>query len=207
MFSISVEDDVPSLYLSAHNNKLQTSSKCAAGTDTRIIDSVVLHLKLQAPQDAKGFSFDFRFFTREYPEYVCREYNDFFLTLLTDESGKPLQNPDGNISFDTAGNPISVNNSFFTTCHGCESFDELYAYYPNPYKGTLNNDACGGGTAWLTTQAPINGGQVFNLDFYIWDTHDAGMDSTVILDNFRWLCEAKPGTEFAQPVENPIQIN
>ncbi|MBO4350657.1 MAG: choice-of-anchor L domain-containing protein [Proteobacteria bacterium] len=207
MFMISVEDKIPDLYLSAHNHKLQSSKSCPSEKDPRIIDSVVLHLKLQAPQNAKGFSFDFRFFTREYPEYLCSEYNDFFLTLLTDEKGKPLQNKDGNISLDKKGYPISVNTAFFTTCYGCDSFDELYAYYPKPYKGTLNADTCGGGTAWLTTQAPIEGGQIFNLDFYIWDTHDSGMDSTVLLDNFRWLCDASLNTEFAPPAENPIEIN
>ena len=206
VFSISVEDKVPDIYLKAHKNKLQTTPHCE-GSEPRIIDSVVLHLKLQAPQNAKGFSFDFRFFTREYPEYVCTEYNDFFLTLLTDEDGKPLVNKDGNISFDKKGNVISVNTSFFTTCYGCDSFDELYAYYPKPYKGKMTYDACGGGTAWLTTQAPIEGGQIFNLDFYIWDTYDASMDSTVILDNFRWLCDASLGTEFAPPADNPIEIN
>ena len=83
-----------------------------------INDSVHLHIKMRAPKNAQGFSFDFRFFSREYPYYVCSRFNDFFLTLLTDESGKPIAgvNPDGNISFDKAGNPVSVNNAFFTTC-------------------------------------------------------------------------------------------
>ncbi|MBO4350656.1 MAG: choice-of-anchor L domain-containing protein [Proteobacteria bacterium] len=240
-YGVSLEDTVPELYLSAHGNQLQTHPNCKGATNTRIIDSVVLHLKLQAPQDAKGFSFDFRFFTREFPEYVCTDYNDFFLTLMTDENGAPLQNADGNISFDTAGNPISVNNAYFTTCTApscydstafsyfgggacpanysgctedghcgkCDSFNELYAYHPNPYAGAVDysHSACGGGTAWLTTTAPITGGQVFNLDFYIWDTKDSNKDSTVILDNFRWLCDAALNTGFAPPAENPIEIN
>ncbi len=242
-FGVSIEDKVPDIYLAAHGNQLQTHPNCTAGTSTSIADSVVLHLKLQAPQDAKGFSFDFRYFTHEYPYYVCSSWNDFFLVLMTDESGKPIGNPDGNIAFDKAGNPISVNNAFFTTCKAphcsdsqafgmggmnacppsytagcqegvcgkCDSFDELYAFTPTPYVGEGNamEDAnCGGGTAWLTTQVPISGGQVFNLDFYIWDTYDVKKDSSVILDNFRWLCEASSvNTEFAPPSENPIEIN
>ncbi len=207
-FGVSVEDDVPDFYLKAHNNQLNASSKCSV-IGTFIADSVVLHLKLQAPAEAKGFSFDFRFFSREYPHYVCSTYNDFFLAILTDEKGNPIGSSDGNIAFDKEGNPITINSAFFTTCHGCESFDELFAYYPKPYQGTgdSSSDYRGGATAWLTTNASIQGGQIFNLDLYIWDTHDQTKDSTVILDNFRWLCDATQGTEFAKPIENPIQIN
>ena len=63
----------------------------------------------------------------------------------------------------------------------------------------------GGGTAWLTTKAPIQGGQIFNLDFYIWDTGDDAYDSSVILDNFQWLCSTTVNdTGFAPPIDNPI---
>ncbi|MBO4350660.1 MAG: choice-of-anchor L domain-containing protein [Proteobacteria bacterium] len=224
-------DAVPSVYLNAHGGKLESHKKCESGSYAEIRDSVVLHLKMQAPQNAKGFSFDFRFFSREYPFYVCSSFNDFFLTLLTDENGNPLVNADGNISFDENGNAVSVNNAFFTTCTApacydsmafgsldgacpgnyeqgcqnnhcgnCSNVEELYAYYPDPYI----HDGRGGGTAWLQTTAPISGGQIFNLDFYIWDTGDAAWDSSVILDNFQWLCDATLNTGFAPPIDNPI---
>lgn len=236
-FSVGWEEP-PALYLSKHGNRLESHAMCKAGGAPKIHDSVVLHLKLQAPLTAKGFSFDFRFFSREYPFFVCSQYNDFFLTILTDESGNPIVSEDGNISFDEKGNAVSVNNAFFTTCASpscydggafgflmgacpgnyeqgcvgnrcgeCGSMDELYAYYPMPYvgfgSGNNENDR-GGGTAWLTTSAPIEGGQIFNLDFYIWDTGDRVFDSTVILDNFQWLCDAKLNTGYAPPIENPV---
>ena len=218
-------DTPPNVYLKAHGNKLESHPNCSAGSTTKINDSVVLHLKMKAPQNAKGFSFDFRFFSREYPVFLCTTYNDFFLTLLTDENGAPLVNDDGNISFDKKGNAVSVNNAFFTTCVApscsganscpgnfdegcqkghcgqCDSPDDLYAYTSTPYNG---NNGDGGGTAWLTTSAPISGGQIFNLDFYIWDTYDQILDSSVILDNFQWLCDATLNTGFAPPIDNPI---
>ncbi|MBO4350653.1 MAG: choice-of-anchor L domain-containing protein [Proteobacteria bacterium] len=238
-FNTFQPDSVPKVYLQAHNNKLESHANCSAGTTTDIYDSVVLHLKLQAPKDAKGFSFDFRFFSREYPYFLCSTYNDFFLTLLTDEQGNPLVNSDGNISFDKEKNAVSVNNAFFTACRApacydtkamgftngsecpgnftgctddlcgkCDSFDELYAYYPTPFIGSGKSNSPGnrgGGTAWLTTKAPIEGGQIFNLDFYIWDTGDSAYDSSVILDNFRWLCSTTVvDTGFAPPIDNPI---
>ncbi len=222
---------IPEPYYSAHNEHLQSHKDC--GSSDSINDSVHLHIKMRAPKNAQGFSFDFRFFSREYPYYVCSQFNDFFLTLLTDESGKPLAgvNPDGNISFDKAGNPVSVNNAFFTTCanpkcrlpftssqNGCpavmacdpnantcgtgcvDGSDDLAAYYPD-YYASSNDDTRrkrGGGTAWLTTQAPVVPGQIFNLDFYIWDTSDQVLDSSVIIDNFQWKCtETQVSTDFA----------
>ncbi|MBO4350658.1 MAG: choice-of-anchor L domain-containing protein [Proteobacteria bacterium] len=223
--TFSQGDTPPDVYLKAHNYVLETHPNCSLGSTSKINDSVVLHLKLKAPQNAKGFSFDFRFFSREYPTFLCTSFNDFFLTLLTDEQGHPIVNEDGNISFDKKGHAVSINNAFFTTCVApscngagscpgnfddgcqnnkcgqCDSFEELYAYTQNPYNGHSGD---GGGTAWLTTSAPISGGQVFNLDFYIWDTTDQILDSSVILDNFKWLCDAQLDTGFAPPIDNPI---
>ena len=220
---------IPEVYSNAHNGTLQSHESCK--TSSIINDSVHLHLKLRAPDSANGFKFDFRFFSREYPQFVCSTFNDFFLTLLTDENGKPfvdtngnkqVSDEDGNITFDNAGNPISVNNSLFTTCaprscisktcpanltcnekNECGSCpdgpDALAAYYPNPFMSSSSGGR-GGGTAWLTTSAPVQPGQVFNLDFYIWDTGDSAYDSTVIIDNFRWTCSAQEvSTGYAQP--------
>jgi hypothetical protein len=238
--SMSLGGSIPEPYRTAHHNNLQTHPLCASG-GADIYDTVRLHLKMRAPKNAKGISFDFRFFSREYPYYVCSQYNDFFLALLTDASGRPIVNSgsdaDGNISFDRTGNPISVNNAFFTTCApspcngnfkkpmndkcpamlSCNSntgtcggnlctdgMDELAAYYPQFYSGGADNaqNKRGGGTAWLTTKAPVNPGEVFNLDFYIWDTGDLRFDSSVILDNFQWSCEETTNeTDFAGPIE------
>ena len=229
--SFSYGHVIPEPYRTAHSGKLQSHETC--DSSNIISDSVRLHIKMRAPKTAKGFSFDFRFFSREYPYYVCTGFNDFFLTLLTDESGKPLPgvNADGNISFDKNGNPVSVNNAFFTTCanpqchssfsqsaQGCprimscdkttntcgtectDGSDELAAYYPDYFSSATDSTQTkrGGGTAWLTTQAPVEPGEIFNLDFYIWDTGDMVYDSTVILDNFQWKCsETTVGTDFA----------
>ena len=241
---------LPAVYSSAHGGKLE--SKCSTGSASDAMnDPVHFHLKFRAPQSAKGFSFDFRFFSREYPYYVCSAFNDFFLAILTDENGNPIgDTKDGNISFDALGNPISVNNAFFTTCQGspcdgkyanssastkcppiltcteknvCGALGEdgkdntcpdgpnvLAAYYAAPYTSIDDNKfpsgasaKRGGGTAWLTTTAPVNGGEVFNLDFYLWDTGDHIFDSSVLIDNFKWSCdETTVGTGFAPPSDN-----
>ncbi len=261
---------LPEPYSTAHKGVLQSHKSCKTSSD--IFNPVHLHMKMRAPSTAYSVQFDFRFFTQEYPAFVCTPYNDFFVVLLTDENGKSLDDsqPDGNISFDEGGNPISVNNSFFTTCapyycgsspyamSACKSnsscdmstqicvnkcsdgYNDLYAYTNTPYTGSRDtcnvcfynakseiictNYPCssnmddyafwgtyvlgenkGGGTAWLTTKAPVKPGEVFNIDFYLWDTGDAIYDSTVILDNFQWGCDdslSRAGTDFAPPIIN-----
>jgi len=51
----------------------------------------------------------------------------------------------------------------------------------------------GGGTSWLTTDAPVVPGETIELRFMIWDTGhvqngdpDQWYDSLVLLDNFHW---------------------
>jgi PKD repeat protein len=124
-------------------------------------DLATLNLTLEAPDWAKSFSFDFRFMSEEYPEYVGDEYNDFFSCLL-----------DGtNIAFDTNGNITNVNNNFFDPTTTAE--------------GTVFD----GTTVLLTSKAPITGGATFELDFVVGDVSDSIYDTAVFLDNFYFSTE------------------
>ncbi|PJB37498.1 MAG: hypothetical protein CO108_20965 [Deltaproteobacteria bacterium CG_4_9_14_3_um_filter_63_12] len=206
----------PIMYTAYHNGELQTASGCPAGA-TLVNDSVLLRLTLRAPTNAQGFSFNFRFFSSEYPIYLCSAFNDFFLALLT--SAHTEIPPDHNISFDANGNPVSVNNAFFTTCvaQTCnyafmgddQDYDGCPGIAPNmtcsanqcqtsygacpdgaaalAAYGNSLNEA--GATSWLTTQAPVLPGEEITLDLHIWDTSDHILDSLVMLDNFEWLIE------------------
>ncbi len=204
----------PARYVNAHGGRLQTTAGCPAGDASAVNDSVRLRVRMRVPTNAEGFKFNFRFFSSEYPKYLCSRYNDFFLSIL--ESQHPSIPADGNISFDANNNPVSVNNAFFTTC-----VPQNCGY---SHEGTdINNDGCpdsltcqggkcvtsfgacpdgdadvlaytsdknlSGGTSWLTTQAPVVAGEIITLDFHIWDTSDHVLDSVVMLDNFEWLIE------------------
>ena len=96
---------------------------------------------------------------------------------------------------------MSCDTTSNTCGTGCtDGSVELAAYYPDYFSSATDSTQTkrGGGTAWLTTQAPVEPGEIFNLDFYIWDTGDRVYDSTVILDNFQWKCsETTVGTDFA----------
>jgi hypothetical protein len=146
--------------------------------DTEIHDDVALSLKLRAPKNATGYSFEFNFYSFEYPEWVCTSFNDQFIALV---NPPPMGSINGNISFDSKKNPVSVNIAFFQICSGCPL-------------GTAELSGTGfdswddaGATSWLTTQAPVVGGDTFDVRFAIWDTGDQKWDSTVLVDNFKWI--------------------
>lgn len=44
----------------------------------------------------------------------------------------------------------------------------------------------GGGTNWLTTDAPIIPGETITLELMVFDVGDTQWDSLTLLDNFRW---------------------
>jgi hypothetical protein len=169
-------------------------------------DATGLEIEIRPPSNAKGFSFDFKFYTYEWPGFVCSSYNDFFVAIL---SPIPMGQADGNIAFDKQGNPVSVNNAFIEVC-GCEGNP------PNPcfaggktfdcplgdfdLIGTgFGFDFCAfppcqdhGGTGWLRTNAPIDDPKApITLRLAVYDSGDGVLDTTTLLDNFRWI--AKPG--------------
>jgi hypothetical protein len=175
----SSEVSAPTDYLTAHGGALQTAPGCEPGNPV-VNDSVQLRLTLRVPTNALGFQFRFKFYSAEYPEWICTEYNDFFLAMLyTGAGGIPA---DRNISFDASGNPVSVNNAFFTVCQGCaDGTSELAG------TGYPTDDA--GATTWLTTTAPVLPGEEMVIQFHVWDTSDHLWDSLVLLDDFQWLID------------------
>lgn len=156
----------------------QDVPSCAGNTN--INDDYALEVTLRAPSNATGFQFDFDFYSYEYPEWVCTSYNDQFIALV---EPAPEGSIDGNVSFDAMGNPVSVNIAFFDVCDGCPlGTGELTGTGFDQF-----DDA--GATSWLSTTAPVEGGAEFTIRFAIWDTGDSSWDSTVLVDNFRWIAD------------------
>ncbi len=195
-------------------HSVPAASGCSVGTPGR--DSCGLKLKLRAPTNAQSFSFNFDFFTSEYPEWLCTYYNDAFVAYY---DGSLNTTSDTNISFDSQGNPVSVNNGFFEVpgwpppSGGSDpllngsGFDGVCNnnYIGSTYKW---NSICGGATGWLQTSAPVAPGEEITLHFSIWDTEDHQWDSTVLLDNFAWSASEasietgryEPGEDTAEPL-------
>ena len=163
-------------------------------------DGAALELVIKAPENAEGIAFDFSFYTVEYPYYVCSEYNDYFVVLMDPPPATALN---GNISFDNVGSPISVNNALLEVCQP-GSWGGLQFSCPK------NDTELGGtgyeghaATGWLTTQVPVTPGKSFSLRFAIWDAGDHVWDSSVLIDNFRWILDGPPPHE-TTPVPPPM---
>ena len=157
-------------------------------------DPMALELRIRAPTNAKSLSFDFDFYTYEYPVYICTEYNDFFVALL--DSQHPNTPANKNISFDSQGNPVSVNNGFLEVCepgsHGGKTFSCPLGTGELSGTGFEEHAA----TGWLQTTTAIVPGEVFTIRFAIWDMGDEILDSTVLIDNFKWdVEEGETGTD------------
>jgi putative metal-binding protein len=177
-------------YSSQHGNNLLPGS-CAGQQCTLLPtnqqvanDSVDVQLKIRVPTNAKSVSYDFRFFSGEYKSFQCSSFNDYYLAMLT--STAPGIPADHNISFDMMGHAVSVNNGFFDVCGGnglnCGNCPSGIAELSGTGMDTVN----GGGTTWLTTDAPVVPGETITLDLLIFDVGDHAYDSLVLLDNFRW---------------------
>lgn len=126
---------------------------------------------MTAPPDAQSFSFDFNFFSAEYPDFINQSFNDSFYAIL--EAPSTNQGLPTNISFDPDQNPIEVDNNYFQR-----------RFHPIPNTGTGFD--VNGSTGWLRTSWPISGGEEFTVTFTIHDEGDAIYDSMAILDNFQF---------------------
>ena len=94
---------------------------CGTGVDESTVpihDFTELRLTLLAPINAGSFTFDFNFFSEEYPVYVCQGFNDTFLAMQTSQQYPPSMYPNGfQVAFDPNGHRVNVNNSFFQDCN------------------------------------------------------------------------------------------
>lgn len=191
------------------------AAKCPV--NNRANDVINLKLELKAPPNAKGIKFDFNFYSSEWPAFICTDFNDGFIAYLT---AKGFNSGKGdNISFDKDKNPVSVNNGFFDRCTpgvttGCAGQTKGTSVCPGgtseldgtgygqngkwceqfPGGGTQSSTN-GGATGWLQSQAPVEPGETFTIEYIIWDTGDGVLDSSVLLDNFQWVSgEVSTGT-------------
>ena len=164
-------------------------------------DSVMLELVVRAPNNAAAFSIDINFHSAEFPEYVCKGFNDFFVMLLDStftSTDMNLQNPaDKNLAMDENKNSVGINlakSGLFKVCKN-------KVFPPTNFPGCLDDTELQGtgfeghgATGWLVSRGNIVPGEEFKIRMAIWDTGDHIYDSLVVLDNFKWYESAqKPG--------------
>ena len=166
-------------------------------------DSAGLRVVIKTPTNAKSLKFNLDFYTFEFPNFICSEFNDFFVAMMTP---KPAGQPDGNISFDSKGNTISVNAGFLQVCTPQQASNGqpfACALGTSQLQGTgFDQDTNSAATGWLQTTSPVpKPGDDITLLFAIWDSGDGILDSTVLLDNFSF--DVTPAKTETQPLPPP----
>ncbi|MCC6554623.1 MAG: putative metal-binding motif-containing protein [Polyangiaceae bacterium] len=172
-------------------------------------DGAALEVTVRVPLNAGGFAFDFDYFTYEFPNFVCSPFNDMFVALL---SPPPAGHPDGDISFDSQGNTVSVNSVFLEVCGcqggpPCQAGGKLFTcgFGTSELLGTgfgVDTEAEDhGSTSWLTTSAPATPGGTITVRWTVYDSGDGVLDTTTVVDNWRWVVSANVPLKTARPQE------
>jgi hypothetical protein len=173
-------------------------------------DGMALRLVIRVPTNAQSFTFESNFFSYEFPTFICSSYNDAFVVEM-----KPAPKgagPGGNVAFDAAGNPISVNNALLQVCDAQTAGHKMFdcPLGSSALAGTgfgmdiaSSNHAA---TGWLRTQVDVEPslkGKDITLLFAIWDSGDGVLDSSALIDDFEW--STLPGQSTPVTIPTPSQ--
>lgn len=176
---------IPADFLAANGGAVPSPCfSCSGAGCGTAFDSASLKLRIRAPTNAEAIRFFASFFTAEYPESICTQYDDFFVALL--DSQHPDTPPDKNIAVTGPGNPLSVNTGAFLSCAfpSCAlGADELIGTGMGGWDGTLVD---GGATSWTYIDGAVVPGETIELRLAIWDATDGNIDSLVLLDDLRF---------------------
>jgi hypothetical protein len=178
---------------------------CPGVTTGQPHDGTALRVVIRVPTNAQSFTFNSNFFSFEFPNYICSTYNDTFVVEMA-PSPKGASTG-GNVAFDQAGNPISVNNALLQACDPQTAGGKMFTCPLGSAslsgtgfgKDTGTNHAA---TGWLQTQVNVDPslkGKDITLLFAVWDSGDGVLDSTALIDNFVWSTEPGQNTPVTVP--------
>jgi hypothetical protein len=179
-FVAGTQSPVPADFLAANFDQVPSGCYVCKDLCAMAFDSVALKLRIRTPTNTDALQLRANFFSAEYPESVCTEFNDFFVALL--DSQHPEIPADKNIAHAS----LSVNTALFASCAypSCSlGSAELAGTGMGGWDGTLVD---GGATSWTVVDAPIVPGETIELRLVIWDATDGNVDSLVLLDRFRF---------------------
>ncbi|MFO0591286.1 MAG: putative metal-binding motif-containing protein [Polyangiaceae bacterium] len=169
-------------------------------------DATAINVLFRVPGNAHGFSYDFSFYSYDFPQYVCSQYSDVFASIL---QPPPAGAVDGVLSYDETGSPISLNGANFRACScmggpcagGNKTFDCPLGTTPLIGTGFDQQETGSfrGATGWLTTMVPAEPGSEVSIRWTVYDAADGQADSTAIIDNWRWITTPGVVTHTAIP--------
>ncbi len=173
----------------------KASAACPGVTTGLPHDATGVQIEVNVPTNAQSASFDFQFFTYEWHDYICKQFNDFFIAHV---EPFPMGQMDGNVAVDGSKNPISVNNAFIDACT-CPTPPCLGGGIPfacglgktaiagTPFESDLANPGWShGSTGWLRTTMPVTPGSTFRIRLVTYDSSDGNLDSSTLIDNWQW---------------------
>ncbi len=132
-------------------------------------DLVTLHLQLKVPSTANCASFDFAYYSEEYPEFLDSQYNDTFTAQLNSSEiviQGSVVTATANFAFDTQDNVISANTVFGFSASTGTTYD--------------------GSTPLLRARSAVVPDATVDVYLSVMDLGDPLYDSAVFLDNFFW---------------------
>ena len=133
-------------------------------------DLLWFQFETPVPNGTYGFSFDFAYFSEEFPEWVDTTFNDMFVAWSNSES--------------YTGNLCFVNDE---PCTVTALWPAAFQAGAPELSGTqFTSDAA---TGWYQANGTAVPGELLQLTFAVFDMGDTAFDTTVLVDNFRWDCE------------------
>lgn len=151
------------------NNEANLSYALEGLKNSQGFDLVQWWLELSVPPSVNCVSFDYAFYSEEFPEFVGSYYNDTFtaelggsdLTIVGDRVIAPL-----NFAFDADVNVVSVNTASGVMAPTDSTYDGM--------------------TPLRRAQTEVTPGQNALFVFSVQDLGDSIYDSAVMMDNFQW---------------------
>jgi hypothetical protein len=169
---------------------------CGMPTGSAAFDAIALALTLDVPAGANGFRFYVKHHATEFPAYVCSVSSDGAAVVVSPPP--PGAAASGDVMHDAMGNPLSSASSFLDVCGctggPCIGAGRTYACSAGRAElagtGFDETSDAGGATRWLEVRVPAAAGTRVEVQISVWDGGDGVLDSTTLVDGFRWITDA-----------------
>jgi len=168
------------------------------------LDVSILKIDLAIPQGANCLSFNFKFFSEEYPGFVGSSFNDAFIAELDTSdwttSGSTISAPH-NFAFDSSGDVVSINS---TGLGGMSAANGVGTAFDGTTTGP-EADPSGGATDLLGAATPVTAGP-HSVYLSLFDQGDAAYDSAVFMDNLRVGSVPNPALDCTPGATQPAHL-
>jgi hypothetical protein len=148
-------------------------------------DMIWFQFQVPVPGGTHGFSFDFAYFSAEFPEFVDTSFNDVFAVWAASETYT------GNLCF------INDQPCTVTALANSVQFEGMDPEMVGTgFEGMSYGDTpLAQSTGWFQAKGSAAPGEMLQLTFALFDMGDSIYDTLVLLDNFAWDCEGCVPTE------------